>query len=283
MTYSSAQLIRCEFPAEHVLLLAMNRPPVNAYSDQLARELQLHLDTASTDPDVRVVVLSSDVEKGFTAGLDLFATGTLSHKSADAARTALHIRQHMDFLQRCVSAIQACDKPVIAAVHGICFGAGLDLISACDVRLCAEGTVFSIKEVDIGLAADIGSLQRLPRVTSNASLLYELALTARTFGPAEAEKLGLVSRTVTGKGFERVRHEAIELAKVVASKSPVATLSTKHLLNYSREHTVQEGLQYTQAWNMGMVQANDVTAAIQGFTMKKPPVFEPLSEKKAKL
>ena len=120
----------------------------------------------------------------------------------------------MDFLQRCVSAIQACDKPVIAAVHGICFGAGLDLISACDVRLCAEGTLFSIKvrlgsggassfrgsslltdllrtgqEVDIGLAADIGSLQRLPRVTSNASLLYELALTARTFGPAEAEKL----------------------------------------------------------------------------------------------
>jgi delta(3,5)-delta(2,4)-dienoyl-CoA isomerase len=150
----------------------------------------------------------------------------------------------MDFLQRCVSAIQACDKPVIAAVHGICFGAGLDLISACDVRLCAEGTVFSIKvrlgsggvssfrgsslltdllrtrqEVDIGLAADIGSLQRLPRVTSNASLLYELALTARTFGPAEAEKLGLVSRTVTGKGFERVRHEAIELAKVVASEA----------------------------------------------------------------
>jgi enoyl-CoA hydratase/carnithine racemase len=73
MTYSSAQLIRCEFPAEHVLLLAMNRPPVNAYSDQLARELQLHLETASSDPDVRVVVLSSDVEKGFTAGLDLFA------------------------------------------------------------------------------------------------------------------------------------------------------------------------------------------------------------------
>ncbi|GAA5993278.1 hypothetical protein JCM10908_001408 [Rhodotorula pacifica] len=279
MAYSAAKLITCTFPAPHVLVIALARNPVNAYNDDLARELQLHLETASHDPDVRAVVLTSECDKGFTAGLDLFAAGTLSHKSADPARTALHIRSHMDFLQRSVSAIQACDKPVIAAVHGICFGAGLDLISACDVRLCAEGTVFSIKEVDIGLAADIGSLQRLPLVTSNASLLYELALTARTFGPAEAEKLGLVSRTVGGKSVEGVRREAVELAKVIAGKSPIATLSTKHLLNYSREHTVHEGLQYTQAWNMGMVQADDVPAAIQGFTLKKPPVFEPLSEK----
>ncbi|POY70947.1 hypothetical protein BMF94_6035 [Rhodotorula taiwanensis] len=278
MTYSS-KLIQCSFPVEHVLLVSLARPPVNAFNDDVARELQLHLETASKDPDVRCVVLTSDVEKGFTAGLDLFAAGTLSHKAADPARTALHIRAHMDFLQRSVSSIQQCDKPVIAAVHGICFGAGLDLISACDVRLCAaQGTVFSIKEVDIGLAADIGSLQRLPRVCSNASLLTELALTARNFGADEAVQLGLVSRVVQG-GPERVREEALKLASVIASKSPVATMSTKHLLNYSREHTVQEGLQYTQAWNMGMVQANDVQNAIEGFTKKKPPVFEPLSVK----
>lgn len=89
---------------------------------------------------------------------------------------------------------------------------GSSFSSLTDVVLCTG------QEVDIGLAADIGSLQRLPRVTSNASLLYELALTARTFGPNEAEKLGLVSRTVAGKGVERVRHEAIELAKVIASE-----------------------------------------------------------------
>lgn len=132
------------------------------------------------------------------------------------------------------------------------------------------------QEVDIGLAADIGSLQRLPRVTGNASLLYELALTARNFGPKEAVELGLVSRVVPEGGApgEKVREEAVRLAKVIAGeqgrvvrasslpkealmvrpdvsstdKSPIATLSTKHLLNYSREHTVQEGLQYTQAW-----------------------------------
>ncbi|BGP56478.1 hypothetical protein JCM8202v2_004098 [Rhodotorula sphaerocarpa] len=238
MAYSS-RLIECSFPHEHVLLLLLNRPPVNAYSDELSTELRHHFEHASRDP------------------------------------------AYMDTLQRAVSAIQDCEKPVVAAVHGICFGAGLDLVSACDIRLCAENTTFSIKEVDIGLAADIGSLQRLPRVTGNASLLYELALTARNFGPKEAVELGLVSRVVPEGGApgEKVREEALRLAKVIADKSPIATLSTKHLLNYSREHTVQEGLQYTQAWNMSMVQANDVAAAIQGFTMKKPPVFEPLTTK----
>ncbi|GAA6026696.1 hypothetical protein JCM8202_005617 [Rhodotorula sphaerocarpa] len=280
MAYSS-RLIECSFPHEHVLLLLLNRPPVNAYSDELSTELRHHFEHASRDPAVRAVVLASSVQKGFTAGLDLHAAGSLTHQASDPARTALEIRSYMDTLQRAVSAIQDCEKPVVAAVHGICFGAGLDLVSACDIRLCAENTTFSIKEVDIGLAADIGSLQRLPRVTGNASLLYELALTARNFGPKEAVELGLVSRVVPEGGApgEKVREEALRLAKVIADKSPIATLSTKHLLNYSREHTVQEGLQYTQAWNMSMVQANDVAAAIQGFTMKKPPVFEPLTTK----
>jgi delta(3,5)-delta(2,4)-dienoyl-CoA isomerase len=154
----------------------------------------------------------------------------------------------MATLQHSISSLELCSKPVIAAVHGLCLGAGIDIMSACDVRLCAEGTVFAIKvrfssflpfssplsgcsagrprqtlsdalerqqEVDIGLAADIGSLQRLPKTTGNASLLYELALTARNFGPAEAEKLGFVSRTVGG-GKEGVVKEALELAKVIA-------------------------------------------------------------------
>merc|ERR1712093_390293 len=130
---------------------------------------------------------------------------------------------------------------------------------------------------DIALAADIGSLQRLPRVTANASLVAELALTARNFGPAEAEKLGLASRVVPG-GQKGVTDEAVKLAKVIASKSPIATLSTKHLINYSREHTVQEGLQYTQAWNMAMLQTADIPAAFQAFTTKKAPRFANLAK-----
>ncbi|BGO92429.1 hypothetical protein NBRC10512_007511 [Rhodotorula toruloides] len=274
MSNYASKLIKCTFPSQGVLQVTLARPPVNAYNSELSAELQRHFERASGDPDVRCVVLRSDLDKGFTAGLDLFATNLLP-EADDPARAALALRQHIIFLQQAVSSIQNCDKPVVAAVHGICFGAGVDLFSACDVRLCAEGTVFSIKEVDIGLAADIGSLQRLPRVTGNASLLYELALTARNFGPPEAEKLGLVSRVVGG-GKKGVQEAAMELAKVIASKSPIATLSTKHLLNYSREHTVEEGLRYTQAWNMAMVQASDVPASFQAFTQKKPATYAPL-------
>merc|ERR1711939_848324 len=243
-----APLIKASFPSDGVLVLALARPPVNAFSTSLFHQLEDSFRTASSDSDVRCIVLTSEVDKGFTAGLDLHSSD-LMRNADDPARTALLLRPHIADLQRSVSSIQECDKPVIVAVHGLCLGAGIDIMSAADVRFCAEGSIFAIKEVDIALAADIGSLQRLPRVTANASLVAELALTARNFGPAEAEKLGLVSRVVPG-GQRGVTDEAVKLAKVIASKSPIATLSTKHLINYSREHTVQEGLQYTQAWNM---------------------------------
>ncbi|GAA5856849.1 hypothetical protein JCM9279_000851 [Rhodotorula babjevae] len=272
----TAPLIKATFPADGVLVLALARPPVNAFSTDLFHQLEEVFRTASSDNDVRCVVLTSDVAKGFTAGLDLHASD-LMRQADDPARTALLLRNHIGVLQRAVSAIQECDKPVIIAVHGLCLGAGIDLMSAADVRICAEGSIFAIKEVDIGLAADIGSLQRLPLVTGNASLVAELALTARNFGPDEAEKLGLVSRVVPG-GEKGVKDEAIRLAKVIASKSPIATLSTKHLINYSREHTVQDGLNYTQAWNMAMLQASDIPAAFGAFASKKPATFAKLAK-----
>ncbi|GJN91449.1 hypothetical protein Rhopal_004472-T1 [Rhodotorula paludigena] len=269
-------LLRASVPSPDVLVLALARPPVNAFSTDLFAQLRDAFAQASRDEDVRCVVLTSDVGKGFTAGLDLHASD-LMRQASDPARTALLLRDHIDHLQRCVSAIQDCEKPVVCAVHGLCFGAGIDIMSACDVRYCAEGSIFSIKEVDIGLAADIGSLQRLPKVTGNASLVAEYALTARNFGPPEAERMGLVSATVGG-GKDGVRDKALEVARVIASKSPIATLSTKHLLNYSREHTVQEGLQYTQAWNMAMIQASDIPAAFEAFATKKPAKFEKLAK-----
>lgn len=155
------------------------------------------------------------------------------HHGAD---TTCDTRQHIKLLQDAVSAIQICSKPVIAAVHGLCLGGGIDIIAATDIRFAAEGSVFSIKvswrgsrqdrvpltlqharlqEVDVGLAADVGSLQRLPKMTGSGSLLYELALTARNFGPEEAQKLGLVSKIVSG-GRDGVLKAALETAKVIA-------------------------------------------------------------------
>ncbi|GAA5844136.1 hypothetical protein JCM3766R1_003268 [Sporobolomyces carnicolor] len=269
--------LSCSFPSDGVLVVKLDRAPVNAFNTQLWISVASAFDEASQDPNVRAVVFGSNLDKGFTAGLDLMESN-LNEKGTDPARTALKLKPYIKLLQDSVSSIQNCSKPVIAATYGICLGAGIDLISACDVRLCAEKTIFSIKEVDIGLAADVGSLQRLPKVTANASLLYELALTARNFGPEEATKMGLVSTVVKGYKDE-VTNEAVKLAQLIASKSPIATLSTKHLLNYSREHTVQEGLDYTTVWNMSMLQAEDIPLAFQAFSTKKPAKFPNLASK----
>ncbi|GAA5867363.1 hypothetical protein JCM8547_003321 [Rhodosporidiobolus lusitaniae] len=283
----SSHFILTSSPSPGVLLVTLeHQSKLNAFATSLFLALRSVFDSASSDPDVRCVVLASGVEKAFTVGLDL-TDDQLHQKGADPARTALLVREYIALLQSCVSALQACQKPIVAACHGICYGAGLDILSACDVRLCASGgeggreTRMAIKEVDIALAADIGSLQRLPKTTGNASLLYELALTARDFGPDEALQLGLVSRVVEG-GREEVLREALRVAEVIASKSPIATLSTKHLLNYSREHTVQEGLEYTQAWNMSMIQCADIPAAFEAFTTKKPAQFGPLARQSAR-
>jgi delta(3,5)-delta(2,4)-dienoyl-CoA isomerase len=124
-------------------------------------------------------------------------------------------------------------------MHGYSYGLAIDLSVAADIRLCAADTKFSVKEVDLGLAADIGTLSRLPKVVGSISWCKEVCLTARIFGAEEAHRVGLVSG-VYGSKEETVK-KAIELAGSIAAKSPVAVQGTKDILNYSRDHTVSEG------------------------------------------
>ena len=138
--------------------------------------------------------------------------------------------------QRAIGAPTRIPQPVIAAVHGVAFGLALDLLSAVDVRLAAADAAFSIKEVDVGLAADIGTLARLPRLVGNASLLYELALTGRVFGAQDAQRLGLVSRVVPGSRDDVVR-AALELAREIARKSPVAVVGVKRFVSHALDHS----------------------------------------------
>jgi len=132
-------------------------------------------------------------------------------------------------------------------------------------------------EVNVGLAADIGSLQRFPKVVGSDSVARELALTGRIFDAAEAERIGFLSRVVTG-GREEVEKEAVKMAALIASKSPIAVLGTKKVMNYSRDHSVQDGLDYTAAWNMGMLQSEDTALAFRNFVNKasSPTAFKDL-------
>ncbi|XP_019521776.1 PREDICTED: delta(3,5)-Delta(2,4)-dienoyl-CoA isomerase, mitochondrial isoform X2 [Hipposideros armiger] len=220
------------------------------------------------DPDCRAVVISG-AGKTFTAGIDLMdmASDLLQPQGDDASRISWYLRGLIAKYQETFSVIEKCPKPVIAAIHGGCIGGGVDLITACDIRYCAQDAFFQVKEVDIGLAADVGTLQRLPRVIGNQSLVNELAFTARKMMADEALDSGLVSRMFPDK--EVMLDAAFTLAAEISTKSPVAVQGTKINLLYSRDHSVAEGLNYMTSWNMSMLQTQDIVKSVQAAMEKK--------------
>jgi len=171
--------------------------------------------------------------------------------------------------------VEKCSKPVICALHGIAYGLAVDLSLACDIRLAASNTRLSVKEVDIGLAADIGTLSRLPKAVGSFSWVKEVCLTAREWDAREAEKVGFVSSTVEG-GRKEVLARGLQIAEGIAQKSPVAVWGTKELLNYSRDRGVEDGLRYTAVWNAAALQTVDVQSALLSGLKKKKAVFSKL-------
>lgn len=157
--------------------------------------------TLSHDPSVRAIYLTGAGPRAFTAGLDVQAAsqGSITQTSSDPARSANNLRRHILEFQDCISDLEKCEKPVIAVLHGVSFGLALDMSLACDIRIATKDARISVKEVDIGLAADIGTLTRLPHSVGNHSWVKDIALTARIFGADEALKFGLVSAVYQDK------------------------------------------------------------------------------------
>lgn len=234
-------------------------------------------DQLSHDPSVRAIVLSGAGDKAFTAGLDVKAAseGLLSADGdADPARKATALRRHIGSFQECVTAVERCEKPVVVAMHGFSLGLAIDLSTAADVRVCTRDVKFAVKEVDIGLAADVGTLSRLPKVVGNFGWVKEVAMTARIFGADEALRVGFVNGVYDSK--DAAVSAALATAGLMAKKSPVAVQGTKELLNWSRDHSVQDGLRYTAIWNSAALQTNDVSAALMSGLQKRNPTFEKL-------
>jgi len=232
----------------------------------------------SSDEDCRAVVLSAN-GKHFTSGLDLTDMAKLTTIVLSESDVSKKFRLLYDFIKEVqipFNTIEACNKPVIAAIHHGCIGGGVDMIAATDIRYCTQDAYFQVKEVDVGLAADLGTLQRLPRIIGSDSLARELSLTARKMFADEAARCGLVSRVLPDK--ETMIAAAIETASLIASKSPVAIQGTKHNLNYARNHSIQEGLEYMATMNAAMLQSNDLIVAAMASMDRKapPPVFSKL-------
>ena len=192
----------------------------------------------------------------------------------DPARAAIDFFQVVQPLAECVASLEKVRVPVIASMNGLVIGAGIDFTSAADIRYCSRGTTFTIKELDYGLAADIGTLQRFQKVVGNKSWARELALTARFFSAEESLEHGFVSKVTDTP--EQCLEEAIKTAKLIAEKSPVAITATKLSLIYSRDNSVQAGLDHIATLNSAMLQTDDLLVAASALATKQKPIFPKL-------
>ncbi|GJN16885.1 hypothetical protein PR202_gb03910 [Eleusine coracana subsp. coracana] len=212
----------------------------------------------------------------FCAGIELGALGNpldTSSKVADPAAAAEGLRRAILDLQAAPTAIERCRKPVIAAVHGACVGGGVEIVAACDIRYCSKDATFVLKEVDMAIVADLGALQRLPRIIGYGNTA-ELVLTGRTITAVEAKEMGLVSRVFNSK--QELDAGVAKIAKEIAEKSALAVMGTKAVLLRSRDVTVQQGLEHVATWNAAMLRSNDLKEAVTAFVEKRKPVFSKL-------
>jgi enoyl-CoA hydratase len=246
---------------EHVAWVALNRPEkANAMNEAMWDEIQVCFEWLDSEPSVRAVVLCGE-GRHFCAGIDLamFASLGQSAEGMEKSRYVEQFRSVILRLQGNLTAIERCRKPVIAAIQGSCVGGGVDIVSACDIRFCCEGAKFSIKEIDIGMVADVGTLQRLPHIVPQG-IVRELAYTGRNVYAAEAEKIGLVNNAYDT--YEEMIEAVSELAQDIARKSPLAIRGTKQMLLYTRDHSVADALNFQATWNSGMLSFEDVMLAI---------------------
>lgn len=265
-------------PKEFVFMIQLNRSEkLNALNDVMWKEFKICFNELATESECRVIILSG-VGKAFCAGIDVenlmeFGQDLIKHK--DIARKCKILQLKIKEFQESFDAMEKCPKPVIAAVHGACIGAGVDMISAADIRYCSSDAWFQIKEVDFGMAADVGTLQRFSKIIGSDSLIRELVYTARKFSAVEAAQQGFVSCLFDNQ--ESLLNGSIKLAEKIASKSPVAIQGSKLSLIYSRDHTVQEGLDHIAMYNQTMLLSEDfINAAMSQATKSDPPIFSKL-------
>ena len=243
-------------------------------------ELPRILDEIDRDASLRVLILSS-TGKHFCAGMDLKNFGTLGSDSEkktnvpDKARIGENLYRVAKELQDMLSKLEKLRIPVLAGIQGGCIGGGLDLVTAADMRFASKDAFFCIQEVNIGMAADIGTLQRLPRVIPEGKV-RELAYTGRRMPAEEALEAGLVNKVY--ESHEEMISGLKEMAAVIASKSPLAVYGTKAILNFSRDHTIAEGLEYNALWSGAMLPQEDMAEAMMSNIEKRDPEFQDMQE-----
>jgi enoyl-CoA hydratase len=245
----------------------------NAMGPPFWADLPVIMEELSDDESVRVVVIAA---KGphFTTGLDLRTMALTSgggggERQSQAARAA-SARRQIKRMQGTISSVADCPKPVIAAVHGACIGGGVDLITACDIRLASSDAFFSVRETKIAIVADVGTLQRLPRILSRGHVA-ELAYTGKDIDAARAAQIGLVNEVLSD--VDELHRAAQTMAEEIAANSPLVVMGTKAVLTAGADRSVEEGLDYVAIWNAAFLASDDLNEAMSAFVEKRPPLY----------
>ena len=257
---------------DSIATIELDRPDkANALNGALWREIGDAFRWVDDTPEARVAILSG-AGRHFCAGIDFELMGALLAEVETLApgRREERLRRIIPDLQAAFPALETCRKPVLAAVQGLCVGGGLDLIAACDMRYATADTAFSLKEVDLAIVADVGSLQRLPYLIGEGRL-RELAFTARQFDAAEAHAMGLVNRVFPDAA--QLRDGVRAIAATIAAKSPLTVRGIKQALNYGRDHGVTDRLHHVATWNAAMLLSDDTREAVAAAMGKRPAKF----------
>lgn len=269
--------IEASISEDGIATVRLNRPNKgNAFNMAMWHEYKEMFASIRGDQRVKVVILTGNATH-FSTGMDLEVFGEMqkmSEKETCEGRKREALTNLIQFLQDSVSAPEAlCPVPVIAAISGYCIGGAVDVITACDLRYATVDSSFSIKETDLAMVADIGTLQRLPHLIGDMQT-RELALTGRTFSGSEAQSLGLVLKTFPNA--DAMMNEVEKVAKLIAAKSPLTIRGIKKTLLYRRDHNTADSLQQINTHNSATLYSNDLLCAIQAsFTKSKPTFKEP--------
>jgi enoyl-CoA hydratase len=260
--------------SDAVAHVRLNRPDeLNTMTPDFWRELPEIVTGVSDDASARVVVISS-TGRHFSAGMDL-SVFTDGHLTADAepGRRHARLRSNAKVLQWSFTALEKARVPVLAAVQGGVIGGAVDLVTACDMRYATADAFFCVQEINIGMTADVGTLQRLGKVIPEG-VARELAYTGRRMPAQRAYEVGLVQEVYAD--HDSLVAGVLATAKEIAAKSPLAIWGTKVAMNYARDHSVDDALDQIATWQAGMFQPADMTEAFTAKAEKREPVFPEL-------
>ena len=264
----------------HVATVWLDRPNArNAMAPPFWAEFPEVIRALGDDPETRVVVIAARGD-AFTVGIDLKAFGPIlmnsgvdpsdpNPPSSDVGRRRALYRR-IKQMQDTFTSIAECPKPVIAAVHGYCIGAGVDLITACDIRFASRDAIFSVRETKLAMVADVGTLQRLPAIV-DPGWLADVVYTGRDFDADEALRHRLVTKCADDA--DGVRALAIDTAKAIAANSPLAVEGSKAVLRAGEDLSVDAHLDHVALWNAAFIQSNDFAEGAMSFLEKRPPEF----------